>query len=138
VCAIHQKEGLGSSDVTDTDVESLACGPARCRSPHVSHLHVRLPNFRGAASQKEWFDRSQLLCMGTGSSDFTKPDFGSLTGGSHMWWVPLVSDPKSGKVREHNVRGSGSLCMELAGNVGPSFFLQKITFSLSIFCHGCP
>jgi hypothetical protein len=45
---------------------------------------------------------------GTGSSDFTKPDFGSLTGGSHMWWVPLVSDPKSGKVREHNVRGSGS------------------------------
>jgi hypothetical protein len=45
---------------------------------------------------------------GMGSSDLVEPDFGSLTGGIHHMRDPLVSDSKSGKVRVHKVRGSGS------------------------------
>jgi hypothetical protein len=52
--------GLRSPDVAHADIEPLAYGAATRGSLHVSHLHGRVPNVRGAASLELYKTR----CLG--------------------------------------------------------------------------
>jgi hypothetical protein len=59
------------------------------------------------------------VIFGTRSSDLVDPDIGSLIGGVHHMWDPPISDPTSGKIRVHKVRGSGSVIFT------PAVFTQQ-------------